>query len=708
MSSRPTKPTKPTGNNPKRDQLARSEERPDDQFLTTDQGVRVSSTDDSLTAGERGPTLLEDFHLREKIMRFDHERIPERVVHARGAGAHGHFQVYKSLKHLTRAAFLQDPTVKTPVFVRFSTVVGSRGSADTVRDVRGFAVKFYTSEGNFDLVGNNMPVFFIQDGMKFPDLVHAVKPQPNNEIPQAQSAHDSFWDFVSLTPETAHMVLWVMSDRGIPRSYRMMEGFGVHTFRLIDHAGKAKLVKFHWKPLLGVHSLAWEEAQQIAGKDADFHRRDLFNAITAGAFPEYELGLQVIAEEDAQAHGFDMLDATKLLPEEIVPVQRVGKLTLDRNPVNFFAEVEQVAFCVGNVVPGIDFTNDPLMQARLFSYLDTQITRLGGPNFAELPINRPIAPVHNNQHDGFARQTINAGTANYLPNSLSNGSPRPASPAEGGYQHYQERLAGHTVRARSPSFQDHFTQAKMFLDSQSPIERAHLTDALCFEIGKVDRLPVRERVVRDILAKIDLELAATVAQAVGVPAPKPTSHKSAMTKSPAASPALSMAATVMDTIATRRIAILAAPGVIGRSLDAVKNGLKKQGAVVEIVSLHLGNVLTSDGVAVEALRSLLNTPSVVYDAVLVADGDDSATMLAQSPDAHRFVQEAFRHHKAVGALGRGQTLLTAAGIEDPLQQPGVVLATKPEVMVRDFRAAVAKHRHWDRITAKPPRTAPPA
>ena len=687
--------------NPKQIQLAQHEERPDEQILTTDQGVRIISTDDSLKAGERGPTLIEDFHLREKIMRFDHERIPERVVHARGAGAHGHFQVYSPQKDLTRAAFLQDPVVKTPVFVRFSTVVGSRGSADTVRDVRGFAVKFYTSEGNFDLVGNNMPVFFIQDGIKFPDLIHAVKPQPSNEIPQAQSAHDSFWDFVSLTPETAHMVLWVMSDRGIPRSYRMMEGFGVHTFRLIDHAGKARLVKFHWKPLLGVHSLAWEEAQQIAGKDADFHRRDLWEAIANGAFPEYELGLQVVDEADALAYGFDLLDPTKLLPEELVPVVRVGKMTLDRNPVNFFAEVEQVAFCVGNVVPGIDFTNDPLLQARLFSYLDTQITRLGGPNFAELPINRPVVPVHNNQHDGFGRQTINGGAANYLPNSLAQGSPRPAMVAEGGYHHHQERLEGRVIRARSESFKDHFSQAQLFLNSLTPVERQHLTDALCFEIGKVDRLAIRERVVSAILARIDATLARTVAMAVGV-APASLPRQTPAVKRIAASPALSMAGTVMDTIATRRIAVLAAPGVVGRSLATVKAALEKRGATVEIVSLHQGVVASSDGTAVEALRSLLNTPSVVYDAMVVADGDDSATALAMSGEAHRFLQEGFRHAKAIGAIGRGQILLNAVGIATAGAQPGVVLAATPTAFVKPFTTAVARHRHWDRIVGRPP------
>jgi catalase len=700
----PAKKTTPSQSS-KRDQLTQFEDRVEGEFLTTDQGVRVSSTDDSLKAGERGPTLLEDFHLREKIMRFDHERIPERVVHARGAGAHGYFQVYRPLKRYTSAAFLQDPAIRTPVFVRFSTVVGSRGSADTVRDVRGFAVKFYTSEGNFDLVGNNMPVFFIQDGMKFPDLVHAVKPQPNNEIPQAQSAHDSFWDFVSLTPETAHMVLWVMSDRGIPRSYRMMEGFGVHTFRLVDAAGKARLVKFHWKPLLGVHSLAWEEAQQISGKDPDFHRRDLWEAIANGDFPEYELGLQVVAEEEAQKHGFDLLDPTKLLPEELVPVERVGKLTLDRNPANFFSEVEQVAFCVGNVVPGIDFTNDPLLQARLFSYLDTQITRLGGPNFAELPINRPIAPVHNNQHDGFARHGIPASAANYLPNSLSQGFPKPAGAAEGGYRHYQERIEGRVIRARSASFQDHFSQARMFLDSQSEAERAHLTDALCFEIGKVDRLAVRERVVRDILANIDPALAREVAQAVGVelgrgpsrPAPAPQ---------PASSPALSMAGTAKDSIATRRIALLVAPGVIGRSATAIKAALEKQGAVVEVVGTRLGAITSTDGAGLEALRCLLNTPSVMYDAILVGDGEASVTALSQSGEAMRYVEECFRHGKAIGALGRGADLLAAAGLMEAGDQPGVAVASKPNDLLTVFVPAVAQHRHWEREATKPTRPRP--
>ena len=412
---------KAAGTNDKIQALESARENAAEQFLTTDQGLRINDDQNSLKAGARGPSLLEDFILREKITHFDHERIPERVVHARGAAAHGHFQVYRSLARYTRAGFLTDPSVKTPVFVRFSTVAGSRGSSDLARDVRGFAVKFFTSEGNFDLVGNNIPVFFIQDAVKFPDLIHAVKPEPHNEIPQAASAHDTFWDFISLMPESMHMIMWVMSDRAIPRSFRMMEGFGVHTFRLVNERGESRFVKFHWKPLLGVHSILWDEAQKISGKDPDFHRRDLWEAIETGAYPEWELGLQIIEEADEHAYPFDLLDPTKIVPEELVPVQRVGRLTLDRNPDNFFAETEQVAFHPGHLVPGIDFTNDPLLQGRLFSYTDTQLIRLGGPNFHEIPINRPTAPLHNNQRDGFMRHMINTGRASYQPNTVGGG-----------------------------------------------------------------------------------------------------------------------------------------------------------------------------------------------------------------------------------------------------------------------------------------------
>ena len=458
MAKRSTK-GKDKGSNRKVEDLADHAENSDDQFLTTNQGLRLNDDQNQLKAGERGPSLLEDFHFREKITHFDHERIPERVVHARGAAAHGVFQVYESMAPLTKAKFLQDPAAQTPVFVRFSTVVGSRGSADLARDVRGFAVKFYTEEGNFDLVGNNIPVFFIQDAIKFPDLVHAVKPEPHHEIPQASSAHDTFWDFISLMPESTHMVMWLMSDRAIPRSFRMMEGFGVHTFRFVNDRNKSRFVKFHWKPLLGLHSVVWDEAQKISGMDPDFHRRDLWEAIETGRFPQWELGVQVVEEKDEHRFDFDLLDPTKIIPEEMVPVRRIGRLTLNRNPDNFFAETEQVAFHPGHLVPGIDFSDDPLLQGRLFSYLDTQLIRLGGPNFHEIRINRPLAAVHNNQRDGHMRQTINQGRVSYHPNSLGGGCPMQAKADMGGFVSLAQRLEGQKVRARSEKFFDHFTQA---------------------------------------------------------------------------------------------------------------------------------------------------------------------------------------------------------------------------------------------------------
>ena len=463
-----------------------------------------------LKAGERGPSLLEDFILREKMTHFDHERIPERVVHARGSAAHGVFKLYEDMSQYTKAGFLNDTERETPVFVRFSTVAGSRGSTDLARDVRGFAVKFYTEEGNFDLVGNNMPVFFIQDAIKFPDLVHAVKPEPHNEMPQAASAHDTFWDFISNTPESAHMIMWVMSDRAIPRSYRMMEGFGVHTFRFVNAEDKSCFVKFHWKPVLGVHSVAWDEAQNISGKDPDFHRRDLWEAIENGDFPEWEFGVQIVPEEDEHKFEFDLLDPTKLIPEELVPVQRIGKLTLNRNPDNFFAETEQVAFHIGHVVPGIDFTNDPLLQGRLFSYTDTQLIRLGGPNFHEIPINRPIAPVHNNQRDGLMRQQINKGKTAHSPNTMSGGCPFQAGKMQGGFTSFPERIDAHKIRERSESFFDHFSQAKLFFNSQSEPEKNHIIDALSFELGKVETIAVRERMLY-LISQIDEGLAAAVA-----------------------------------------------------------------------------------------------------------------------------------------------------------------------------------------------------
>jgi catalase len=692
-------------------------EYPQDTTLTTDQGVRIEQTDDSLHAGSRGPTLLEDFHLREKIMRFDHERIPERVVHARGAAAHGVFQVYESLEEITRARFLCDPALKTAVFTRFSTVAGSRGSADTVRDVRGFATKFYTQEGNFDLVGNNMPVFFIQDAIKFLDFVHAVKPEPHNEMPQAASAHDTLWDFVSLQPETMHMMMWLMSDRALPRSYRMMEGFGVHTFRLVNRKGKARLCKFHWKPLLGVHSLVWDEAQKLAGKDPDFNRRDLWDAIEAGDFAEYELGLQIIEEKDELTFGFDLLDATKLLPEEMVPVRRVGKLTLNRNPQNFFAETEQVAFCIGNVVPGIDFTNDPLLQGRLFSYLDTQLTRLGGPNFAQIPINRPVAPVHNHQQDGFGQQMIPTGRTLYHPNSIGGGCPFLATEGEG-YVHYAERVDGNKIRARSDSFKDHYSQARMFLKSQSAPEREHLVEACQFELGKVERMEIRERVVEQF-RNIDETFAREVAGGIGValPATREKTAQPAAAKGKhalSASPALSLANTVKDSIRTRCVAVLAAEGVSAADIKQLKTALAREGARMEVIAKFLGPINCDDKSSIEADKSHLTAASVFYDAVFVPGGEASVLAMTKQGDAIHFVQEAFRHCKTLGAMGAGVQLLAAANL------PGIDLANegaKSKVMshkgvvssrsdiksaVREFVDAIKQHRHFDRADKQVP------
>ena len=686
---------------------------PQGQYLTTDQGLRIANTDDSLHAGERGPTLLEDFHFREKLTHFDHERIPERVVHARGSAAHGYFQVYKPLGEVTCAKFLQDPTVRTPVFVRFSTVVGSRGAADTARDARGFATKFYTEEGNFDLVGNNIPVFFIQDGIKFPDLVHAVKPEPHNEMPQNGSAHDTFWDFASLTPETAHMLMWVLSDRGLPRSYRMMEGFGVHTFRLIDEKGRARFVKFHWKPLLGVHSLAWEEAQQIAGKDPDFHRRDLYEAIESGNFPEYELGLQIVEPEDEFSFDFDLLDSTKLIPEELVPVRRVGKMVLNRNPDNFFSETEQVAFHLGNIVPGIDFTNDPLLQARLFSYLDTQLLRLGGPNFTEIPINRPLAPVHNNQQDGLMRQRIGKSRANYSPNSIARGCPM-ATPANlGGFMSHVEKLEGHKIRQRSPSFADHFSQARLFWNSMSHTEKRHIVKAAQFELGKVERKEIRQRVV-NLFDHIAHELADQVALGVGVHVPGAdrsgapakerwegeggaVPRRSGANLRITASPALSQEARNIYSVKTRRVAILAANGVEHHGIIQLKGALAAAGATAEVIALSLAP-LTSEGTRVDPDKTFLTAASVLYDAVLIPGGKLSAPALAAQGDAPRFVQEAFKHCKPIGAYGEGVAVLKSCNLT-PAAAPGLITAqadTDLAPFTKEFLKALACHRFWDR------------
>jgi catalase len=658
--------------------------------LTTNQGLRVSDDEHSLKAGVRGPTLMEDFHFREKMTHFDHERIPERIVHAMGYGAHGYFQVYEPMKEFTKAKFLQDPSVKTPVFVRFSTVAGSRGSGDTVRDARGFATKFYTEEGNYDLVGNNIPVFFIQDAIKFPDLVHALKPEPHNEMPQASTAHDTFWDFIANNQESAHMMMWAMSDRAIPRSYRMMEGFGVHTFRFVNEEGKGRFVKFHWKPKLGVHSLVWDEAQKLAGKDPDFHRRDLYEAIENGDYPEYELGVQIIEEEDEFNFDFDILDPTKLWPEEIVPVKLIGKMTLDRNQDNVFAETEQVAFHPGSVVPGIDFSNDPLLQGRLFSYTDTQLSRLGGPNFHELPINRPVCPFHNNQRDGMHRMTINRGQTAYHKNSLAQNDPRPAAEEEGGYVHYQEKVEGSKIRQRSESFNDHFSQAKLFWNSMTEIEKQHMTAAFRFELGKVKSKDVQQQVV-DMISAIDRRLAEEVAAGIGAAVNKDTSE-SGVTNS---SPALSQEKTI-KVPDTRKVAVLVEDGYNASQLNPFLSALEAAGMTPEVVSHTLSPLKSDDGHELEVDHTFLTSDSVLFDSIYVAGGTKSRDLLLQKKEAIAFLKEGFSHFKAIGAAYEAAEILEAAGIGNG---SGVVVAEEAEKAATfsdAFIAAAAEHRHWDR------------
>ncbi len=704
------KTTTPENTNKKLDDLAAERESGAGEKMTTDQGLRVNDDTNSLKAGERGATLLEDFILREKITHFDHERIPERIVHARGSGAHGIFRVYESMSKYTKAGFLQDPSVDTPVFVRFSTVAGFRGSTDLARDVRGFAVKFYTKEGNFDLVGNNMPVFFIQDAIKFPDLIHAVKPEPHNEIPQAASAHDTFWDFISLTPESMHMIMWAMSDRALPRSLRMMEGFGIHTFRFINAEGKGCFVKFHWKPLLGMHAVAWDEAQKISGKNSDFHRQDLWEAIESGAFPEWEFGVQIIPEEDEHKYPFDLLDPTKLVPEELVPVTRIGKMTLNRNVDNFFAETEQVAFHPGHLVPGIDFTNDPLLQGRLFSYTDTQLSRLGSPNFHEIPINRSLNTVHNNQRDGHMRQQINVGKSSYHPNSVAGGSPAQATIAEGGFSSYEERIDARKVRARSKSFMDFFSQATLFFNSQSEPEQNHIIDALRFELGKVKTPAIRERVV-GLLSKISATLAAKVAEGLGISVQKPKdplNHNFGADANPSdyqdhpkkqinVSPALSMANSPKDNIKTRQIAILAADGVDGNSVKTMKASLLAEGAQCKLIAPHGGSIKDANGAALPVDMSFLTAASVVFDAVYIPSG---AKGLHNNADAVHFINEAYRHCKAIAADGDASQLIDQSYVGAKLKKgngdaaAGVIVGDGD--LSKDFIKAIAQHRFWER------------
>jgi len=695
------------GASAKQKQLEGQTQAPE-SLLTTNQGAVIPDNHNSLKAGVRGPTLLEDFILREKITHFDHERIPERVVHARGSAAHGYFELTKSLSQYTRADFLQEVGLRTPVFVRFSTVAGGAGSADTVRDVRGFAVKFYTREGNYDLVGNNIPVFFIQDAMKFPDLVHAVKPEPHHAMPQASSAHDTFWDFASLMPETTHMLMWAMSDRAIPRSYRMMEGFGVHTFRLVNAKGVSHFVKFHWKPKLGRHGLAWDEAQKIAGKDADFHRRDLWEAIHKGDFPEWELGLQIVEESKADGLGFDLLDPTKLIPEELVPVQVVGRMVLNRNPENFFAETEQVAFHPGHVVPGIDFSNDPLLQGRLFSYTDTQLSRLGGPNFHEIPINRGVCPMHNFQRDGIGRQLIAKGQVSYEPNSLASGSEFRVDGGLQGFQSHPEEMESPKIRRRSPSFDDHFSQATLFYNSQSPAEKEHIIAAFQFELSKVEVPAIRQRMVNN-LAHVDAKLARKVAEPLGIAAPDAKAAAGMagyrdyrIRQELEASPALSMEGSG-GGIATRKVAVLVADGVEMGTLKIIQQHLAEQGAATKIIAAHLGHVATSSGQQLAVDHTFTNMPSVMFDAVLVPSGAASAQALAANGEAVHYVLEAYRHCKTICVIGEAVELLRSLGITQPepaLHEAGVLVA-RSEASTRvqtaqDFIAAIARHRHWAR------------
>ncbi|WP_240904015.1 catalase [Bacillus sp. N1-1] len=670
-------------NNKKKKQLEKYSTN-DKGKMTTNQGLKVSEDEFSLKAGERGPTLMEDFHFREKMTHFDHERIPERAVHARGFSAHGEFEVYESLEEITDAEFLKDTSRKTPVFVRFSTVAGSKGSSETVRDVRGFSTRFYTDEGNYDLVGNNIPVFFIQDAIKFPDLVHAVKPEPHNGMPQAASAHDTFWDFIANNQESAHMALWAMSDRAIPRSFRMMEGFGVHTFRFVNAKGEARFIKFHWKPKLGVHSLVWDEAQKLSGKDADFHRGDLYESIENGDYPEWELGVQIINEEDEFKFDFDVLDPTKIWPEEDIPVKIVGKMTLNRNVENVFAENEQVAFHPGNVVKGIDFSNDPLLQGRLFSYTDTQINRFGSANYHELPINRPVCPFFNNQRDGFMRQTINKGQVSYHKNSLADNQPEPATEEEGGYVHYQEKVDGHKVRARSESFKDHFSQAVLFFNSMSDVEKEHIKNAFSFELGKLQSKSVQQQVV-DMLSNINLDLSQTVAQNIG--AKEPNEGGSDITK---ASPALSQLNTTF-TPDTRKVGVIVDNGFNGEELIQVLNELKEKGIKPELISDKRGVKTATDGAEAEIDHTFLTCDSVLFDAIYAVGGNQESKGFYQS--ANYFINEAFSHFKPIGGTHEGMKWLEN---NDLVGQSGVVTGKDMNKFVNEFSEAIATHRHWDR------------
>ncbi|GGX28221.1 catalase [Streptomyces chryseus] len=690
---------KPTG-------AARTDVAQGGAYLTTAQGARLYDTDHSLKAGARGPVLLQDHHLREKITHFDHERIPERVVHARGAAAHGIFQGYGTASKVTKAAFL-GKDVETPVLVRFSTVLGSRGSSDTVRDTRGFATKFYTEEGTFDLVGNNIPVFFIQDAIKFPDIIHAGKPHPDREIPQAQSAHDTFWDFVTLHTEATHHTLWNMSDRGIPRSYRMMEGFGVHTFRLVNAEGATTLVKFHWKPKLGVHSLVWEEAQLVNGMDPDFHRRDLADAIEAGAYPQWELGIQTFPDTPEQVfEGIDLLDPTNIVPEELAPVQPIGLLTLNANPTNFFAETEQVAFHPGHLVPGIDITDDPLLSGRLFSYLDTQISRLGGPNFAQIPINRTHAPVNDMLRDGMHQTAVHSGAAPYRPNSLDGGCPFLAGADTGAYIEVPREVpAARKVREAPASFADHFSQPRLFWLSMTPVEREHIIAAYTFELNKCYEQSVKERALK-VLANIDPELCEQVATGLGLPAPAAT----VTLTTPEPSPALSQLGQSWP-LDGRIIGIVADSDGDLDGVRSVRQAVLDAGMVPLLIAPE-GGKLEGGGEPLAVQRTYVTARSVEYDALLVAGvprvGSDASGVrdaksaeavapagAATDPRVQLMLLEAFRHGKAIGGWAGAERVLESAGV--PVGAPGVVTAGSGTDVLEQVTRLLGQHRVWERF-----------
>jgi catalase len=661
--------------------------------LTTNQGVPVSDNQNSLKAGERGPVLLQDFILREKIMHFDHERIPERVVHARGSAAHGFFECLDDCSDVTSAAFLQRPGDRVPVFTRFSTVAGNKGSFDLARDVRGFAVKFYTPEGNFDLVGNNIPVFFIQDAIKFPDLIHAAKQDPDREFPQAQTAHDTFWDYISLTPESLHMIMWIMSDRTIPRSYRMMEGFGVHTFRLVNTAGESTFVKFHWRPKLGAQSVVWDEAVKINGADPDFHRRDLWEAIEAGDFPEYEFCLQTFTQAQADGFDFDVLDATKVIPEEIVPLRVIGRMVLDRNPDNFFAETEQVAYCAANVVPGIDFTNDPLLQGRLFSYLDTQLKRLGSPNFHQIPINQARCPVHNLQRDGHMRQDVPKGQVNYEPSSLGPDVARES--ALQGYRTFPNPEAGEQLRVRPEAFADHYTQARMFFESQTEPEQNHIVSALVFELSKCVVPRVREAVLAR-LVHVDATLAARVAAGLGLRGEITPAEVPVPAKPMAPSPMLSILAKTTPSLAGRKVGCLVSDGVDADLVAALQAAVLAAGARFQIIAPTIGGVVTSSGELLAADHKVEGGPSVLFDAVAIIPSDEGGATLALQAEAVNFLRDAYAHLKVIGFLPSAAPLLVKGGLSDanPDNDPGLISLASSSA--EEFVAAAAGGRIWAR------------